>query len=125
MSPKKESILIVEDASTMQLLVEGILRSLGYVHIAKCFSCEIADQIIKKQKFDWIFCDWNLVGISGIQWLKQIRPQHQGKFVMMTGENDPMKIKEAKSFGADDFLVKPFGPVEMKEVFDRIQSVVV
>lgn len=58
--------------------------------------------------------DWLLPGISGLELCKRLRAQKQTLPVLMLTAKDRMEDKVAGlDAGADDYLVKPFGMVEL------------
>ncbi len=60
---------------------------------------------------DIILCDWNMPGMSGPELLDHVRSSHPDiPFLLITGRGDRASINEAKDFGIDGYIRKPFFP---------------
>lgn len=69
----------------------------------------IIDRVIAAQP-DLILLDINLPGISGRTLLKHLRAESNIPVIILTSQNSEMNEALAISFGADDFIAKPFNP---------------
>ncbi len=110
-----EKIWCVEDEKSIRDILLYTLRSCGYE--GKGF--ETGDECLRaleKEIPDLLLLDIMLPGIDGVSLLKKIRlnPQTTSLPIIMTTakgiEYDKIEALEA---GADDYLVKPFGMMEM------------
>lgn len=62
-----------------------------------------------------VFCDVLLGGADGYSVLKRFKEEQPGaKVVLMTGDGTASGALDATSFGAYDYLLKPFGPEELQ-----------
>lgn len=64
-----------------------------------------------------ILSDINMPGMTGIELLRRIRTQYHKPpptVMMITAYGDDENKKQAKDFGADDFLTKPLDFLELK-----------
>ncbi len=118
--PTRETkkILVIDDTPTMRLIVTGMLEDLGFTQIAQAESADMGWDLIRSGKFDLILCDWNMPGKSGLELLRMIRSNSEtAKFplIMMTSNNDPVQIAEARAAGVSNYLVKPFGAMDLSE----------
>lgn len=100
-------IEIIEDDLAMQGALAELLRNSGYDPIiAKEFSAEniLADSP------DLLLLDINLPGGNGIELLKAVRAKSDLPVIMLTSSS--LEIDEAlsMSFGADDYVTKPYSP---------------
>src|SRR5690606_13446166 len=78
----------------------------------------------EKTNVDLIISDWNMDDIDGLTLLKVIRkhPRTQAMpFIMATGRSDKEQVKEAISFGVNNYIIKPFDAMTMKK---RIEAVI-
>jgi two-component system chemotaxis response regulator CheY len=60
---------------------------------------------------DVILLDWNMPGMTGLEVLRRLRQEPGGaapRVVFCTVENELDRIREALSFGADEYIMKPF-----------------
>jgi two-component system, OmpR family, phosphate regulon response regulator PhoB len=122
LSDMSASILIVEDESSIQQLLEYNLKAEGYrtrlVETGEEVRPAIADEVP-----DLVLLDWMLPGISGIDVCRLIRarPETQGlPIIMLTARGEETEMLRGLSTGADDYIVKPFS---MPELLARIRTV--
>jgi two-component system chemotaxis response regulator CheY len=55
--------------------------------------------------------DWNMPVMNGLDFVRTLRARHEFdnmKLMMVTTENDVLRISEALSAGANEFMMKPF-----------------
>ncbi len=111
-----KKILVMDDTPTMRMIVAGMLEDLGFRDVLEAENAEMAVELLKKEKVAIVLADWNMPGKSGIEFLRQIRsiPETRGlPVVMMTSNNDPSQIEEARRAGVSSYLVKPFGRADL------------
>ena len=118
-------VLIVDDFATMRRILKNILRQIGFTNIYEADNGKNALNILKKQKFDLILCDWNMPEMSGLELLNEVRSDNELKdtpFVMVTAEAQKNNIIEAVQAGVSNYVVKPFTAEtingKLKKVFD-------
>ena len=104
-------VLTVDDFATMRRILKNILRQIGFTNIYEADHGKSALNMLKKQKFDLILCDWNMPEMSGLELLNEIRSDNELKdtpFVMVTAEAQKNNIIEAVQAGVSNYVVKPF-----------------
>ena len=102
------AVLIVDDEPGMQSFLQRALSSrCGIVDCAD--SVESARPLLHRQRYDLIVLDIALPGVSGIDWLHELRQDgYAGDVVLMTAYADLDTAIDALRAGAADFLLKPF-----------------
>ncbi len=124
MKPRSEiRILVVDDQKSMRGLAIYFLKQLDFEDIDEAENARDALMQMQKKRYDLLLLDWNMEGMSGIDLLKAIRsiPELNSiKIIMATSERSVEKVEEAKSFGADHYIVKPY---ELKDVETRVSKV--
>ncbi len=102
------AVLIVDDEPGMQSFLQRALSSrCGIVDCAD--SVESARPLLNRQRYDLIVLDIALPGVSGIDWLHELRQDgYAGDVVLMTAYADLDTAIDALRAGAADFLLKPF-----------------
>lgn len=115
-----KKILIVEDDLSSQILTRETLKSFG--QIVTCGDGLTALSLIQKDHFDILILDIHLPDKNGIELCSQIRNFDQYKtstiFIASADEEINSKIT-AFSVGADDYIVKPYSPLELKARIER------
>jgi len=111
----KPKILVVDDSRLQRKILVSSLKKWGYgVAEADCGSDAL--ELCKKDKFDIILSDWMMPGMSGLQLCEACRSlgsDHYSYFILITSKSDKGEIARGLEVGADDFLTKPFNPIEL------------
>ena len=102
------SVLIVDDEEGMRSFLERALRNrCGLVEAVA--SVELAAGLQSRVHFDLIVLDIALPGMSGIDWLNELRANgFAGDVVLITAFADMEMAINALRGGASDFILKPF-----------------
>ena len=115
-----KKILVVDDFKAMRATMKKSLNALGFKNIDQAESGGEAIQFIKAKRFDLIVSDWNMPNVTGLEVLKHVKanPDYGHiHFMLVTAEADRYKIEQAIAEGVDEFLVKPFAPIKLREKF--------
>lgn len=112
----RKKILVMDDTPTMRMIVAGMLADLGFTDVVEAENADMAVAIVSRGEVAVVLADWNMPGKSGIEFLREVRSVQKTRdlpVVMMTSNNDPRQIEEAKLAGVSSYLVKPFGRVDL------------
>ncbi len=102
-------IKIIEDDLSIASELKEILDRSGYLaEVTEDFST-ILDQIRKEQP-NLILLDTNLPKINGEILLQQIRKESNIPVIMVTSKNTEVDEVLSMSYGADDYITKPYNP---------------
>jgi CheY-like chemotaxis protein len=110
-----ERILVVDDQPQNHRLIEAMLGPYGYV-LAGATSGEEALRLIETTAPDLILLDVVMPGMTGYDVCRALRAEETTRFlpiVMMTANPDQDKVAGIEA-GADDFIVEPFEPHELR-----------
>ncbi len=110
------NILVVEDDEEISLLLEFLLSREGYqVSLAK--DGHAAQYFIEhSDPPDLALLDVMLPYVNGTHLLEQMRSMPtwaKTKIIMLTAKSGEKGVVNALSSGADDFIAKPFKPLEL------------
>lgn len=106
------NILVVDDEQSIADLVELYLQNEGY-QIFKFYHGKDALQSLNNNTYDLAIIDVMMPDLDGFSLLKQIRQDYFFPIIMLTAKiNDIDKIN-GLTLGADDYLTKPFNPLEL------------
>lgn len=108
-------ILVVEDESALQTLLKYNLEKQSY-EVCSVMDGREALSTILTEKPDLILLDWMLPNISGIDICKDIRKNPDIRtipIIMLTARGSEADKVKGLSFGADDYVTKPFSIPEL------------
>ena len=108
----KDKVLIVEDEQSISNFISMILTANGYDTII-VRSGEEALTMIASHCPDMIVLDLGLPDMDGMEVLKSVRKWSNLPVVVVSARNHEHDKVEALDYGADDYLVKPFGTSEL------------
>jgi CheY-like chemotaxis protein len=108
----KVSVLVVDDAPFIRDLVKKALRShFPGIRTEDAVNGRKAQQMLSRERFDLILCDWEMPEMSGLELLSWCRAQDSLKttpFIMVTSRGDKENVVQAIQAGVSDFIGKPF-----------------
>lgn len=110
---KSAAILVVDDEPGMRnFLKRALEKRCALLEVAA--SAEEAEALRLRIHFDLLLVDIRLPGLSGLDWLRQLRDRGVRTHVIyMTAFADLEMAVEALRNGADDFVLKPFRAEQM------------
>lgn len=107
-----EKILIVDDEKEIRDLIEIYLKSEGYETL-KAGDGEEALNILNKEEVDLIILDIMMPKLNGIDACLKIREEKEMPIIMLSAKAEDMDKILGLNMGADDYLTKPFNPLEL------------
>jgi CheY-like chemotaxis protein len=118
----KPEILIADDDATTRTLLQATLSRHGMV-------CHVADnggdalEYVRRERPDGLVCDVGMPCLDGFQVLAAVKQDpalSSIQVVMLTGRQAEVDILQGFGLGADDYLVKPFSPMELAARLKRL-----
>lgn len=107
------NILIVEDEENIRSFVKVNLSISGF-KVGETSSGEEAIDICNKENIDLIVLDIMLPGMDGYKTCEIIRREFPNiAVIMLTAKNQDMDKIRGLELGADDYMTKPFNPMEL------------
>ena len=107
-----ERILVVDDEKEIADLIEVYLQYENYI-VFKCNSAQEALHCIKTQELDLAIIDIMMPEIDGLTLCKEIRKSHIFPIIMLTAKGSELDKINGLTLGADDYVTKPFKPLEL------------
>lgn len=108
----KETILVVDDEKEIRDLIEIYLTNEGF-NIKKASNGEEALEILDKGNVDLIILDVMMPKLDGIQACIKIRNKMNTPIIMLSAKSEDMDKILGLTTGADDYVSKPFNPLEL------------
>ena len=114
-----ESILVVEDESSIQEIVSLYLKRAGY-QVSAFSDGAAALQWLEKTSPDLVVLDLMLPKVDGFEITRWLRSKGETPIIMLTARREEADRIAGLEMGADDYLVKPFSP---QELVSRVRAV--
>lgn len=105
--------VVIEDDADLRNLLQAVLLQAGFeVHIA-CDGRE-GVEVVREKQANVVTLDIGLPDIDGFEVLRRIRQFSKAYVVMLTGRTEEPDLLTALHGGADDYITKPFRPLELR-----------
>lgn len=110
-------VLVAEDDVIQRTLLEKALTEWGYEALPAGDGDAAWKLLQDEQAPDLLLLDWMMPGLDGVEVCKQVRSLGRDRYTYIlvlsarAGHADMLAALEA---GADDYLIKPFDPAELK-----------
>ncbi|PSL51201.1 two-component system chemotaxis response regulator CheY [Salsuginibacillus halophilus] len=115
-----QSVLIVDDAAFMRMMIKDILVKNNYEIAAEAENGVQAVELYKEHSPDLVTMDITMPEKDGIEALKEIKSfDPEAKILMCSAMGQQSMVIDAIQAGAKDFIVKPF---QADRVIEAIQK---
>ena len=112
-------ILVVEDDTLIVHNLSELLRQEGFA-VTTASGQKEALQAAENVGFDLALLDISLLDGNGFSLCKSLKERYQLPVIFLTATDDEASVVMGLDMGADDYIIKPFRPMEM---ISRIKSV--
>ncbi len=120
-----KKILIVEDDISIRKELKNLLDNAGFNGMI-LENFENAFEQIKKEHPDLILLDINIPKLNGEMLLQKIRKESNVPIIMVTSKNTEADEVLSMSYGADDYITKPYNPtillLRINAIFKRMEN---
>lgn len=114
-----KTILVVDDKSSVRLLLQDYLGEQGY-RVVPAANGREAIYAARHEKPDLILLDLMMPEMDGYTFLKQYRQESQTPVIIITAKEEETDAVLGLELGADDYVIKPF---RMRELASRVRAV--
>jgi two-component system chemotaxis response regulator CheY len=122
MTPDR-TILIVDDDPLIRKLIVTTLEDVAAFQIVEAGDGQEAVERAASVPPEIVFLDIDMPRMNGIEACRQLRAAPgtaESTIVMLTAVSDDGAEKRASDAGADLFLTKPFSPLDLLRLVDRL-----
>lgn len=105
-------ILVVDDDKALAEMIGIVLEGEGFTPFFSGDGAE-AIEVFREGRPDLVLLDVMLPGLDGIQVCERIRAESGVPIIMLTARTDTTDVVRGLEAGADDYVMKPFNPVEL------------
>lgn len=107
-----DKIMVVDDEHEIADLIEVYLKNENY-EVFKFYSSKDALACVEDIKLDLAILDIMMPEMDGITLCQKIRDNHTFPIIMLTAKDSETDKITGLTFGADDYITKPFRPLEL------------
>ncbi len=110
-------VLVADDDVISQRLLESSLRRWGYEVVVARDGFEAFAALLHPEAPKLAVLDWQMPGMDGVEICRQIRQRESEAYtfiILLTGKHTQDDIIAGLDSGADDYVIKPFNPEELK-----------
>jgi CheY-like chemotaxis protein len=115
-------VLVIEDSASVRRLIEVCLRVLD-VELSAAEDGIVGLDVARETLPDVIVLDVGLPGMDGWEVLRHLRAREDTRDIrvlVLTAHAQPEVAEQAAQGGADDFMTKPFRPMELRERIEKL-----
>ena len=106
------NILVCDDDKEIVDAIDIYLSQEGY-HILKAYDGLQAIEIMKKEEEHLILLDIMMPNLDGIRATRKIRETSSVPIIMLSAKSEDVDKILGLNIGADDYITKPFNPLEL------------
>ena len=106
------NILVVDDEKEIADLVEIYLVSDGY-KVFKANNAKEGLEILDQEEIHLVLLDIMMPGMDGLEMCRKIRETNNIPIIMLSAKSTDLDKILGLGTGADDYVVKPFNPLEL------------
>lgn len=119
MNETRTQVLIVDDDNDIRSLLSEFLER-NEIRAFQAADGEAMWEVLKSRPIDLVVLDLNLPGEDGLSLCRRLRADSNLPVIMLTAKTSPIDRIVGLETGADDYVCKPFEPLEL---LSRIRSV--
>jgi DNA-binding response OmpR family regulator len=110
-------ILLAEDEEIIRMLIVDTLEDEDY-HVDEAADGEEALQLFERNEYDLLILDYMMPGYTGMEVIKKVRAglvNSEVKILMLSAKSQKHEQEMILSVGANEFMQKPFSPLQLIE----------
>jgi len=119
------SVLVVDDDPFIRKLIATTLEDVAAFELHEAADGLEALEVAGREQPTLVFLDVDMPGLNGIDACRRLReedPAGQMTIVMLTAAHGDSVERRAEEAGADLFLTKPFSPLDLLRLVDRLSQ---
>lgn len=119
---EKKSLLIIDDEPSISKILEHFLKS-DFIINCKTDGAEAMLWLEEGNVVDMIIADLNMPNLNGKEFIKIAKASNlysEIPIIILSGSDDSNERIQCLNLGADDFMLKPFNPMEVRAKINAI-----
>ena len=121
----RRAVLIVDDDPFIRKLIVTTLEGVSAYDMHEAADGAQAVEAAGREEPRLVFLDIDMPVLDGIEACRQMRTlpaMHGAKIVMLTASAEDNARDRAREAGADDYLTKPFSPLDLLRLVDELDG---
>jgi CheY-like chemotaxis protein len=121
----KRGVLIVDDDQFIRKLIVTTLEDVAQFELHEAADGLEALEVAHRERPTLVFLDVDMPGLDGIEACRRLRADGdtaEATIVMLTAAHGDSVERHAEEAGADLFLTKPFSPLDLLRLVDRLSE---
>ena|SRR5437879_3948249 len=117
------AVLIVDDDEFIRRLIVTTLEDVAEFELHEASDGVEALEVARRERPTLVFLDVDMPRMDGIEACRRLRedePEGETTIVMLTAAHGDSVEGQAEQAGADLYLTKPFSPLELLQLVDRL-----
>ncbi|WP_353626004.1 response regulator transcription factor [Bacillus sp. JCM 19041] len=115
----KMNLLLVEDDEAIVTMLRTVLKKEGFTSLDRAATKKEALRLCDTNAYDFMLLDVTLPDGSGLDLCKEIRAKTNAVILFVSARDSDFDKLTGFALGADDYITKPFNPLE---IVARIKS---
>ncbi len=118
-------VLVVDDDPFIRKLIATTLEDVASFDLHEAEDGLVALEVARREKPTLVFLDVDMPGLDGIDACRELRAfpeMSETTIVMLTAAHGDGVERRAEEAGADLFLTKPFSPLDLLRLVDRLSD---
>ena len=115
---KKYSVMVIEDDPASRVLICELLEAMGIDEVVEAGDGKDALLKLYWNEVDLVISDWRMPEMNGLEFYKKAKEEElieNTAFLMVSAENEKVKVVEAGKEGIRDYVVKPIDLMIMQK----------
>jgi two-component system chemotaxis response regulator CheY len=124
-SAASHAVLIVDDDQFIRRLIATTLEDVAEFELHEAGDGIQALEVAQRERPALVFLDVDMPGLNGIETCRRLRTDgatSDSTIVMLTAAHGDTVEGQAEEAGADLFLTKPFSPLDLLNLVDRLSD---
>ncbi len=106
------NILIVEDEKEIAMAIEVYLSNQGY-KVFKAYNGLEGLEVLEKENIHLAIVDMMMPKMNGTEFIMKVRQNYSFPIIVLSAKSEDMDKILGLNIGADDYITKPFKPLEL------------
>jgi CheY-like chemotaxis protein len=121
----KRGVLVVDDDPFIRKLIATTLEDVANFELHEAEDGLVALEVAHRERPTIVFLDVDMPRLNGIDACRELRASQEMSettIVMLTAAHGDSVERRAEEAGADLFLTKPFSPLDLLRLVDRLSD---